>query len=352
MKLKSIALIIATLAVLVIIKLVWLPSTNNTNSTQPNTKKNITSITAFIAKSQLLENRLYSTGTLLANEEVTLHAEVSGKLTHIYFKEGHIVAKGALLGKINDAELQAQLKRLQYQYKLADEKSERLSHLLQIQGISQQEYDESVTQLNLFRSEMEYTRALIAKTEIRAPFAGRIGLRQVSEGGYITPATNIASIQQTNILKLDFSIPEKYSALFNLGDKVQFTTNNSNQPYLATIYAFEPKIDAETRNLNVRAVCESSNNLLPGTFVRVELITSKNETSLMIPTEAVIPDLKGKKVFVIRNGKAIPIQVETGLRNDAQIEIVNGLEEGDSVIVSGIMSLKPESEVKVTKLLN
>lgn len=352
MKLKSILFIVVLIVALVVIKLVWLqPKQDKGPQTGPS-KTMTTNVTGYVVKSQVLENKLFSSGTLLANEEVSLHPEVSGKLVNIYFKEGQQVGKGALLAKINDADLQAQLKRLQYQYELANEKSKRLNSLLTIQGISQQEYDESANQLNLIQADMDYTRALLAKTEVRAPFSGTIGLRQVSAGSYVTPATTLASIQQTNVLKLDFTVPEKYADALRLGEKIQFTADNDTKPHAATVYAIEPKIDAETRNMTVRALCQGTEGLLPGAFVRVELITKQNQAALMIPTEAVIPELKGKKVFISKAGKAMPMKIVTGMRTDAQIEIVEGLQEGDTVIVTGIMSLKPEAPIKITKMHN
>ena len=352
MKWKSVLLLVLLIAALVMIKLLWLQPKNEKTPQTGNAKGGPSMVTGYVVKSQALNQKIFSSGTLLANEEVALHAEVSGKLLAIYFKEGQLVKKGALLAKINDADLQAQLKRLQYQYQLANEKSKRLHSLLNIQGISQQEYDESANQLNLIQADMSYTRALIAKTEIRAPFTGIIGLRDISEGSYVSPSTPLATIQQTNILKLDFTVPEKYAHLLQLGDQVQFTLDNQSTPQWATVVAMEPKIDAETRTLLVRARCQGTQGLLPGAFARVELKTRQQASAFMIPTEAVIPELKGKKVFLCKSGKAVPTKIVTGLRTDAQIEIVQGVQEGDTVIITGIMSLKPDAAVKITSMHN
>lgn len=351
MKLKTLIIFIVLITALVLIKIFFLSPKKEEAPKGPASKNQVANVTGLIANTTMRENKIYATGTVMASEEVVLHPEISGKLISVNFKEGNYVAKGTLLAKINDLDLQAQLKRLGYQLKLAREKSNRLKGLLDIQGVSQQEYDEGANQLQLISSDMDYTRAQIAKTEIRAPFAGKIGLRQVSAGSYVTNSTIIATIQQTSSLKVDFTVPEKYADLIKIGDPIQFSVDNSNEKVFAEIYAFEPKIDAETRNISVRAICKKvPASVLPGAFARVELITSKKNASIMIPTEALIPELKGKKVFLYKSGVAKPSMVQTGLRTDKEVEILNGVEPGDTVIVTGIMSLKPDAKIKLSAI--
>jgi len=297
-----------------------------------------------------LQNNIYSSGTILAAEEVQLRPETSGKLIAVLFKEGTTVNKGELLAKINDADLQAQLKKLNLQYKLAKEKETRIKGLLEIKGVSQEEYDIAANELETISADMEFTKAQIAKTEIRAPFSGKIGLKSVSEGSFVNNTNIIASIQQTDLLKIDFSIPEKYASVVKVGDTVRFTVEGIKEKQSATVFAIEPRIDAQTRNIMIRAIFKnSSSNVYPGAFAKVELMASKRQ-SIMIPTEAVIPEMKGNKVFVVKNGKASPVKVETGIRSDAKIEILSGLNQGDTVITTGIMSLKPEMNVKIIEI--
>jgi membrane fusion protein (multidrug efflux system) len=353
MRLKTIIIVIVVILLLVAVKIFYLTEKKEDMPKGASGTPQTANVTGFLVNEQILENRIYSSGTIRANEEVTLQPEVSGKLMSIHFKEGNSVNKGALLAKISDAELQAQLRRLGFQLKLAKEKSERLQGLLAIQGVSQQEYDEGANQLQLIAADMDYTKAQIAKTEIRAPFSGKIGLRQVSAGAYVTNTTTIATLQQTSSLKVDFTIPEKYSDIIRNGDEVQFTVDNADQKFVAKVFAIEPKIDAETRNMMVRALCTQTHpGIYPGAFARIELVAAKKQTALMVPTEALIPELKGKKVFVYKSGKAIPVMVQTGIRNDAQVEITQGLHNGDTLIVTGIMSLKPEAAVKIISIKN
>ena len=350
MKLKNLLIIITILLLLVGIKMIFLkPKSQNKAGTM--NKSMPSKVTAFITTARTLENKIYSSGTTKANEEVMLMPEVPGKLVQINFKEGSNVSKGTLLAKISDADLQAQLSKLTLQFKLASEKQNRLKSLLDIKGVSQEEYDAASNQVKTINADIDYTEAQIAKTEIRAPFDGKIGLRNVSEGSFVNSATIIANMQQTKWLKIDFTVPEKYASIVVPGNMVNFTVDNVNEIFTAKVDAIEPKIDQQTRNITIRAIFNNDKmNIYPGAFARIELIANRKKDAILIPTEAIIPELKGKKVFVNRSGKAIPVKVITGLRNDAQIEITNGLNVGDTVIITGIMVLKPELEIIITSL--
>lgn len=351
MRNKTIYIILFIIAALALIKIFFLkPENAGPPSAGGNQKAQTVTVTGFVAAPSLLENNISSSGTVFAYEEVDLRPEMSGKLVSVLFTEGTNVTKGQLLAKINDADLQAQLKKLNLQYKLAKEREGRVKGLLDINGISQEEYDVAANELQTIEADMEFTRAQIAKTEIRAPFNGKIGLKSVSEGSFVSNTNVIASIQQTELLKIDFSIPEKYAALVKVNDTVKFSVEGINGKMNARVAAIEPRIDAQTRNIMIRAVYKNSGtNVYPGAFAKVELITSKKQ-AYMIPTEAIIPEMKGNKIFVVKNGKAMPLKVETGLRSEDKIEILSGLNPGDTVITTGIMSLKPEMNVKIIQL--
>jgi membrane fusion protein, multidrug efflux system len=351
MKSKSLIIIIVIIAVLALIKVFFLKSDTPSGPKGGMQKGQAIDVSAVIAQPQLLENKIFASGTVMANEEVELRPEVSGKLLAIYFKEGTKVQKGALLAKINDADLQAQLRKLQLQLKLAKEREQRMKGLLSIGGVSQEEYDLVVNQLQTIAADIDFTRAQIAKTEIRSPFTGKIGLKQISQGGYVSSADVIAKVQQLDVLKIDFAIPERYSSVVKVGDMITFSVENKEEIFEAKVFALEPKIDEQTRNMTIRAVYNNAkSSIFPGAFAKIELVSAKNDSSIMIPTEAVIPELKGKKVFLNKGGKAMPIMVQTGTRTDQKIEIVSGLQKGDTVIVSGIMSLKPEAAINIIKV--
>lgn len=317
-------------------------------------KKNVPSpggmnVSGFVLKPEKLDNIIRTTGTITAFEEVELKAETSGLITKIYFKEGAHVKKGELLVKINDDDLQAQLKKSELQVKLAKEQENRYKQLLNINAASRQEYDIILNQLSTLQAEQGIVKAGISKTEIRSPFNGVIGLRYVSEGSYASPASRIASVQNINPVKIDFSIPEKYSGLVSKGDVVDFKSEETSQSFTGNVYAVEPKIDLSTRTLQVRAICENINEkIFPGSFVKIELRLKETPDALLIPTQALIPVLKGQTVFISKNGIAQSVPVKTGVRTDVKVQITEGLTAGDTVITTGIMQIKPNTPVKVS----
>jgi len=349
---KTLVIILIIVAALVTIKLVFLQSpVKSGGNNAPGKGPGPASVTAYIAQASTFDTKITASGTLLANEEVDLKAEASGKITRLLFKEGDKVSKGELLLKLNDADLSAQLKKLELQVKLAEDKEARQKKLLAIQGISQEEYDASLNQLNGLKADMEFTHAQVGKTEVRAPFNGTVGLKSVSEGSYVSPSVTIASIQQIDPVKIDFSVPEKYSGMVQKGMSIRFTVDGQGEEFSGQVYAIEPRIDLSTRTLQLRASCPNKEGkLLPGAFARIELVLRQKENTILIPTEALVPELKGQKVFVSRNGMAQPQKVETGARTDRSVEITKGLKAGDTVITTGIMQLKPNTPLKIISI--
>ncbi len=294
-----------------------------------------------------LVERLATTGTVRANEQVELVSEISGKIEEIFFEEGTRVAAGQVLLKIDDEALQAERERIRFRVELAERQEERQRELLEEGVISQDGYDLALNQLNVLRSELRVNEARLLKTEIRAPFAGVIGLRYVSPGSYLSPATRIATLQDLSSVKLDFSVPEKYSSRMRRGGEVTFSVKGSEQEFRGQIYAIEPSVDPDTRSLLLRARCPNPERILvPGAFADVRLVVQRVEDALTVPAIAVIPELGGKKVFVLEDGIAQPRQVTTGIRTDERVQVVSGLEPGEPVIVSAIQQLRPGLEVE------
>jgi len=309
-------------------------------------QKKVMTVESMVVSLQELDHTYAFTGTLLANEEVELRSETSGRVVQIGFSEGRLVTKGQLLVKIVDNDLQAQLKKNQLQLDLAVLDENRKSELLKINGISKEEYDNSLIKLKSLQAETELIRAQIVKTEIRAPFTGIIGLRKISEGAYVSPSTLIASIQQLDPIKIDFSVPEKYKQYIFVNKSIEFVIEGSDKVYIAKIYAIESKIDAETRTVKVRAQCANpKSELYPGAFANIRINLMPGARSIVIPARAIIPVLDGQQVFVIKNGIATPVDVKTGLRTSSDIEITSGLVESDSLIMSGLLQIKPGSPV-------
>ena len=299
-------------------------------------------VSTHVATPTTLTDRVFTTGTLLANEEVVLQSEVAGIVERIAFTEGRPVRRGQLLVKINDRELQAQIRQVEFRIRLAEERERRQRALLEKGGISQEEYDITLNEVNVLRAERELFGAQLEKTELRAPFDGLIGLRSVSEGSYLAPGTPIATIQDVTPIKVEFSIPERYASRARVGSPIEFTVEGVEGAFTGEVYAFEPQIDAGTRTLTLRAIAPNPEaRLLPGAFADIEMVFSEIENALTVPAMAVIPELGGKKVFVLENGAAQPRQVETGIRTDDAVQITSGLQPSDTVITSGIQQLRP-----------
>jgi len=350
-KIKTPLLIFVIILALVLIKVFFLTEKKpELGGPAGGSKSPSVNVTGYIVKSEVLDNEVYSSGTVSANEEVELNPEVSGKIIRLNIVEGGKISKGDLILKINDADLQAQLKKLQLQLALAQEKADRQKQLLEINGISKEEYDIVINSIGTIQADIDNMNAQIAKTEIRAPFNGIMGLKKVSEGAYVTPSTIVTTMQQIDPLKIDFSVPEQYMDDIKKGDKVVFSVQGLDGTFTAAIYAIDPKIDLATRTVQLRAVAANhSGKIFPGAFARVHLVLGENKEAIMVPTESIVPILKGQKVYVYKNGIAKEQKVETGVRTAARIEIVKGLEMGDTVVVTGVMTVKKDSPIRMTK---
>lgn len=345
------SIVLLVLAVLLIPKL-KLTSSEKTNNQKVDPKSRGVAVDVWIVKPKGLQNKIFSNGTLISNEEVELRSEISGKVTNIMFTEGKRVRKGEVLVKINDSELQATLKKNKSRELLARDREFRYKQLLEKNLTSQQEYDLQLSELNSVLADVELTEAQIAKTEIIAPFDGVVGLRSVSVGSYISPLTSIASIQSINPIKVDFSVPQKYFGLVKEGKTIFVKLSATGKIYTGKIYAVEPKIDQNTRTVQARALIPNEKGeLTPGAYVEIDIVLENLESSILIPTETIVPDFEGEKVFVYKNGKAASKLVISGIRTEKEIQITSGLTAGDSLIVSGIIQLKPNGPVKINKVL-
>lgn len=305
-----------------------------------------TPVNYIVADLSSEDQSIFSTGTVVPNEEVELKSEVNGRLIALNLQEGNSVKKGQRIAKLQDDDLKAQLKKVEYEESLAKQIEARQKKLLDIDAISKEEYEIAVNKIKTLGADKELLQVQLRKTEITAPFNGKIGLKNISEGAYITPSTVIGTLVQTNPVKVDFTIPEKYSQLINRGQKITFQRDGSLKKYTATVIAIDPKVDENLRTLRIRSrATNNAGDLLPGMFVRVNLNLG-TEQSIMIPTDAVVPVLDGKKVYVMRNGKATDTIIQTGLRNERNVQVINGLQIGDSVITSGLITLKNGTAVR------
>ena len=299
-----------------------------------------------IIRSEKLDKRIATVGTVLPNEEVEIRSETSGKIERILFDEGSRVRKGDMLLEINDDELQAQLLRATARRTLAEQQEGRVRDMFDQNLVSQEEFDRAANELDVVKAEVQLITAQVEKTAIRAPFDGVIGLRYVSEGSYITPATRVATLQDDHQVKIDFSVPEKYAGVIKEGDKINFTTPGSAGALVGIVYALESKIDLATRTLRLRALSANPDGALTaGAFANVEVVLEEND-ALVVPSYAVVPELKGHKVFLYKGGKVVAQSVEIGVRTDEKVEIAGGVQAGDTLITSGVLQLRPGMTVR------
>jgi membrane fusion protein (multidrug efflux system) len=281
---------------------------------------------------------------------VELQTDIAGRVIAIGFDEGAHVSAGGLLVKIYDADLQASLERAVARRKLAGTRADRIESLFEHGGTNRQEYDAALSEVEVQEAEIRLIEAQISKTEIRAPFDGVVGLRAVSLGAYVAPATRIATLQRIDRIKLDFAVPEKFAARIQPGSAVSFTVSGNPEVFSGSVYAAEPRVDINTRTVQVRATVDNSHGLLrPGAFAQVEFKVSERDDALLVPAESVIPGLSDKNVFVVVDGRAARRTVWTGTRTDTEVHIVKGLSAGDLIITSGLHTLRAGSLVDVTE---
>jgi membrane fusion protein (multidrug efflux system) len=288
-------------------------------------------------------------GTLRADESIVIRPEIAGRIAEFRFEEGQGVRKGVLLATLDASEVRAQLASAAAQAQLDAQRLERAEDLRKKNFISQQALEEALSNRARSQANQREIEAKLAKTEIRAPFAGVAGLRQVSQGAYVAAGTDIARLEKIDQLKLDFRVPEAYLARLKPAQQVKVQVDAyPDEAFGGAIYAIEPAIDEATRTVVVRArVANSDLKLRPGMFGRVQLQLAVREKAVWIPEQAIVP--RGQDVFVFRvaNGKAELVKVQTGTRRVGEVEIRSGIAAGELVVTEGTQRIGPGSPVNV-----
>jgi membrane fusion protein (multidrug efflux system) len=294
-----------------------------------------------------LRQQSTSTGTFVAEDQVMISSETSGYLKHLYFTEGAYKRKGALLAKLNDAELQARKHKLQVELDYARTELARAEKLGDLQAIRTEEVDRLRNVANVIKADIAVMDAQIAKTNVYAPFSGRVGLKILSEGAYVSPGTGMAELLRLDPIKLEFFIPEKLAGSVTTGDEISFTIPASKDTFRAKIYLVSPTLDENNRALRMRCRLSNKKSLfLPGGYAEVQYDLESQGNSLLIPAEAIIPVLDGQKVLVIENGLVKSRPVEVGVRTSTSVQILGGITERDSVLVTGILGATDGMKVK------
>lgn len=351
MKKKSFKIALALIVLVLILSPKILPALGNVLSEPSVEHTPPPAVDMAVLQAGEFKQVISATGSLLANAHVELSPEVSGKITKLDIEEGRLVKQGDLLVKINDRDLQAELKGAQSELQLLTTTEDRKRQLLEKGGATQEEYDVIRAQINTKKADIEHIRANIQRTEIRAPFDGILGLRQVDPGAYVTPSTAIASIQDLSLMKVEFSIPERYSSVVEPGNEITYRVQGMDSLFSGEVYAVEPQIDVRSRTFKIRAISDNEAGLLqPGAYAEIELVLDSQENTLTVPSIALIPEGSDFKVYRFTNGKAVSTKVEVGLRDEQKTQILEGLKDSDTVLLNGFMQIENDSRVALRKI--
>ncbi len=343
--------LIGVIVLVIGIAFIWprLSSDSDQSSTQ-QTRVNSGTITVdvFLTEAESFSNIVRTTGNVRSDEEIYLQMESSGRIVQIGFDEGAYVSEGTLLAKINSDELQAQKRRVEAQINLAKIREERQKNLLERQAISQEDYDIALNELITLEAELDNIIAQLDRRELRAPFSGRIGLRNVSPGAMVNSNDVIASLQKLDQVKIEFTVPERHRQSIDIGSEVVFRIQGSDERYNAKVYALEPRIDQGTRTVRLRARAENPNQrILPGAFANVDIALREIPDAILIPSESLVPEMTGFKVYVYEDGKVSSREVQIGTRTDRRVLITEGLSSGDTVLTTGLLQVRDGMEVKI-----
>lgn len=318
---------------------------------QNSNAKRILNVNGEIIKPQTLIDDIKISGNLIPDEETNLSFETSGKIVEINFEEGREVKKGQLLAKVNDKALQAQLSKLEAQLKLAEDRVYRQDALLKKDAVSKEALEKVQTELATLHADIDLVKSNISLTELRAPFSGVIGLRQVSLGQYASPTTIIAKLTKITPLKVEFAVPERYAGDVEKGTNLTFKVEGKLKEYSAKVYAMESKIDPATHTLPIRAVYPNiKGELLPGRYVSVTLKRAEINQAIAVPSQAIVPEMGKDIIYLYKNGKSQPQEIILGMRTEGHVQVIKGLNIGDTIIKSGTMQLRTGLQVKLDNI--
>ena len=312
-----------------------------------------TGVDGYVVETRQLENNVPATGTLLPNEEVELRSEISGRVEKIHFREGDEVSKGDLLLQIDDDALQAQLDKLKSQIGFAEKRLNRQTELRDVEGVSEEAVEEAQTTLDELKADRKRVESDIRNSRVYAPFSGVVGLRMISPGSFVEAGAAIANLVQKDPVKIEFAVPASYATQLKPGTPVDFKISGMDSTFTGEIYATEPRINPSTRMLNARARCGNPEGLLvPGAFADLKVRLEKVPNAMMIPTESVVPELGRQIVYIAQNGQIEKREVRTGVRQERMIQVLSGLQPGDTVLTTGILGAKPGKPIRIKKVVN
>ncbi len=290
-----------------------------------------------------VSNTVNAVGALIAEDSVVLRPEIDGRIDKLLFKEGQPVKKGAVLVVLDSAEPRARLAAAQADLKLAQSRYTRSEELVAQNFISRQALDESRANLDILRARLRLEQVALDKTVIRAPFAGVVGLRQVSPGAYVGKGDDLVRLDALGTLKLEVPVPETALPLVRVGLPIKLTVDAlPGQSFSGTVHAIDPVVDPVSRNVRVRArIVNPAGTLKPGMFARATADLGGRTSAILLPEQVIVPRPDGSYVFLAVDGKAELRKVTLGKREPGRVEIVSGVKVGDTVVLDGQIKLRP-----------
>ena len=296
-----------------------------------------------------LPQTITAVGSLRSDESITVRPEVAGRINAILFNEGQRVTRGATLVRLDPSINEADTQQARANLKLAKSKFDRATDLAKSNFISGQAKDEAENNLRVAEASLQLAEAKLAKTEIKAPFAGIIGLRVMSVGDYVKEGADIVNLESIDPLKVDFRVPEIYMRQVQVGQPLEVTLDAlPGKSHEGKVFAINPLVDATGRSIVIRALVKNADTALrPGMFARVRLITRDQQQALVVPEQAIVPAGDEQYVFRIVDGKAVRTRVLVGQRRDGKVEILSGLAAGDTIVSAGQLKLRDGVPVAV-----
>ena len=303
-------------------------------------------VEAYIVHEQAFNDLLVTTANLLPSESVELKTSIAGQVMRINFKEGQTIRQGQSLVSIDDRQWQAELIGLKAELDTKEKELSRKKALLSIEGSTQQEIDQSNASIATLKANIRKLEINIDLANIKAPFSGTLGMRNFSKGAYLGVGETITTLTKMDELKVDFSLPENFRTSIKVDESVSLIVNNDTLK--AIIYAITPTLNASSRTFNVRAkMAQPATQIMPGTFAEVLIKTDQKDDALLVPTQAVVPEINDQTVYVLKNGIAVKTKVILGSRTATHIDILNGLNANDTIITTGLLQVKDGMPVEI-----
>lgn len=310
-------------------------------------------VNAYVVTQTDYTNILSSVGTLVSNEEIDILSPINGKVLKINFQEGKSVSKGQLLVQLDSRSYESQLHSSEINLANLKKEYSRQKEIFKLNGISQEELEKTESSISQTESTIEQLKVSIDYCEIRAPFSGFVGLRNISPGSYLLQGQKITNLVNKNPIKIEFAIPSEFAGQIEVNSSVQIVSKSSEDTLEAKVFAIEPSIDVNTRNITVKAMANNpKGKYLPGDFVQVFVKLAKMHSVIFVPAESIVPKINEQTVFIVKNGIAKETTITTGLRDDSKIQVTSGLNVGDTVMTTGLVNIIDKAKVKIAQLIN